>query len=59
MHFAYLRCKQARFGKIYHTQTGADIADILTAVIATCAGAQVNPYEYLTALQRHRTPATP
>lgn len=38
----------------YKTQIGADIADILTSIIATCAGAQVNPFEYLTALQRNR-----
>ena len=38
----------------YKTQIGADIADILTSIIATCAGAQVNPFEYLTALQQNR-----
>ena len=38
----------------YKTQAGAAVADVLTSLIATCIGAQVNPFEYLTALQRYR-----
>lgn len=42
--------KNAMFKK---TQAGADIGDVLTSLIATCADAGVNALEYLTELQRH------
>ena len=38
----------------YKTQIGAAVADIITSLIATCAGARVNAFEYLTTLQRYR-----
>jgi transposase len=37
----------------FKTQTGAAIADIIMSVLATCAQAQVNAFDYLVALQRH------
>ncbi|MER2490280.1 hypothetical protein ABS311_00035, partial [Catenovulum sediminis] len=42
--------KNAMFKK---TQAGADIGDVLTSLIATCADAGVNALEYLTVLQRY------
>lgn len=39
----------------FKTQAGADIADVITSVIATAYQAQVNVFEYLIVLQRHQT----
>jgi hypothetical protein len=41
----------------YKTLAGAAISDILTSVIATCVRAQVNPFDYLNAIQRHHDAA--
>lgn len=43
--------KNANF---YKTATGAAIGDVLTSIIATAAQAQINLFEYLNAVQRHR-----
>jgi transposase len=37
----------------FKTQAGADIADVLTSVIATCDKINANSFEYLTLLQKH------
>ena len=37
----------------YKTQIGADIANVLTSVIATAYRNGVNPFDYLNAVQRH------
>jgi transposase len=37
----------------FKTQAGAAIADTLVSIIATCYRAQVNPFDYLIAVQRH------
>jgi len=37
----------------YKTQNGARTGDVFMSLIATCQYAKVNPFEYLTALQRH------
>lgn len=42
--------KNAMFFK---TQAGADVADTLTSLIATCHQAGINTFEYLILLQRH------
>ena len=38
----------------FKTLAGAAIGDVLTSIIATCHLNDVNPYEYLIQLQRHR-----
>ena len=43
--------KNANF---YKTLAGAAISDILTSVIATAARAQINPFDYLNAIQCHQ-----
>jgi transposase len=47
---AILHRKNALF---YKTETGALVGDILMSLIHTCRLNGVNPFEYLTALQRH------
>ncbi len=37
----------------FKTQAGADIADILTSLIATCQKQKVNSFHYLTEIQKH------
>lgn len=37
----------------FKKQTGADIADILTSLIATCQKQKINSFDYLTELQKH------
>jgi len=37
----------------FKTQHGADIADVLTSLIATCQKQNINSFNYLTALQKH------
>ena len=56
---AILNCKNAYF---YKTRNGARIGDLFMSLIATCQLEKVNPFDYLTELQRHlhevqRTPA--
>lgn len=46
-----LNRKNAHF---YKTLAGAAISDVITSVIATCARNQVNPFEYLIAIQQNR-----
>jgi len=38
----------------YKTQNGANVANILTSIIATCAQNNVNAYEYLIWVQQNR-----
>ncbi|NYZ68092.1 transposase, partial [Endozoicomonas sp. SM1973] len=38
----------------YKTQTGANVADVLTSVIATAASAGINVFDYLNAIQRNK-----
>jgi len=38
----------------YKTLAGAAVSDVITSIIATCARAQVNPFDYLTAIQRNQ-----
>jgi transposase len=38
----------------YKTQTGADVADVITSMIATGAAAGVNVFDYFNAIQRNR-----
>ena len=46
------RCrKNALF---YKTQTGADVGDVITSLLATCELNGINGYGYLLALQQHR-----
>jgi transposase len=42
----------------FKTQPGADIADVLTSLIATCQKQGVNPFDYLTELQKHSDKTT-
>ena len=37
----------------YRTEKGAHVADVITSVLATCEMAGVNPFEYLTIVQRN------
>jgi transposase len=37
----------------FKTQHGADIADVLTSLIATCQKQNINAFDYLTELQKH------
>lgn len=39
----------------YRTLAGAAISDVITSMIATCVRAQINPFDYFNALQRHQT----
>jgi hypothetical protein len=47
---AILHRKNALF---YKTQNGADVGDLFMSLIYTCQLNEVNPFDYLTALQRH------
>jgi len=38
----------------YKTLAGASISDIITSVVATCVRAQINPFDYLNAIQRNQ-----
>ena len=38
----------------YKTQLGANISDIITSVIATCINCEVNPFDYLVAIQQNQ-----
>jgi hypothetical protein len=42
----------------FKTQTGADIADVLTSIIATCNKQNINSFHYLTALQQNSQKVT-
>jgi hypothetical protein len=46
--------RQRKNSLFYATEHSADIASILTSVIATCLQAGVNALEYLGAVQEHR-----
>ena len=46
--------RQRRNSLFYATTHGADVASLLTSLIATCVQAGVNALDYLVALQRHR-----
>jgi hypothetical protein len=37
----------------YKTQNGADVGDLFMSLIYTCQLNEVNPFDYLTVLQRH------
>jgi hypothetical protein len=39
----------------YKTENGARVGDLYMSLIATCHLAGVNPFDYLTELQRHAT----
>jgi hypothetical protein len=47
--------RQRKNSLFYRTEHSADIASVLTSVIATCLHAGVNALDYLVALQEHRT----
>jgi transposase len=47
---AILHRKNALF---YKTQNGAGVGDLFMSLIYTCQLNQVNPFDYLTQLQRH------
>ena len=47
---AILNRKNAYF---YKTENGAHVGDVLMSIIETCRLAKVNPFEYLTMLQKH------
>jgi transposase len=49
-----LMIRQRKNSLFYATEQSADIASILTSVIATCVQAGVNAGDYLVALQDHR-----
>ncbi len=38
----------------YKTLAGAAVSDVITSMIATCVRAQVNPFDYFNAIQRHQ-----
>ena len=46
--------RQRKNSLFYRTEHSADIASVLTSLIATCVYAGVNALEYLVALQEHR-----
>lgn len=37
----------------FQTQRGAEVGDIFTSLVHTCELNEVNPFDYLTALQRN------
>ena len=39
----------------YRSEVGAGVSDVITSVLATCHENAVNGFEYLNAVQRHRT----
>jgi transposase len=41
----------------YKTEAGARIADILMSIIETCVLNEINPYDYLIAIQQHHEAA--
>ena len=47
---AILNRKNAYF---YKTENGAHVGDVLMRLIETCRKAKVNPFEYLTMLQKN------
>ncbi len=53
---AILHRKNALF---YKTQNGADVGDLFMSLISTCQLNQVNPFDYLTQLQRHAEAVAP
>jgi len=38
----------------FKTLAGASVGDVITSVIATCVRAEVSPFDYLNAIQRHQ-----
>ena len=46
-------CKNSSFFK---TLAGAAVSDVITSMIATCVRAQINPFDYFNAIQRHQDP---
>jgi hypothetical protein len=49
-----IKIRSRKTSHFYKTQIGADVANVLTSVIATSYRNDRNPFEYLNALQRHR-----
>lgn len=48
-----IKIRSRKTSHFYKTQTGADVANVLTSVIATTYRNDVNPFHYLNCLQRH------
>lgn len=48
-----IKIRARKTSHFYKTQIGADVANILTSVIATAYRNEKNPYAYLNVLQRH------
>ena len=48
-----LAIRHRRNSLFYKTENGAHVGDIYMSLISTCYLAQVDPFDYLTALQRH------
>jgi len=48
-----IKIRSRKTSHFYKTQTGADVANVLTSVIATTYRNGVNPFHYLNGLQRH------
>ena len=48
-----VKIRTRKMSHFYKTQTGADIANILTSVISTSYRNDINPFHYLNYIQRH------
>lgn len=49
-----IKIRSRKTSHFYKTQTGADVANVLTSVIATAYRNEVNPFHYLNRLQRNK-----
>ena len=49
-----IKIRSRKTSHFYKTQIGADVANVLTSVIATAYRNEVNPFHYLNCLQRNR-----
>ena len=48
-----IKIRSRKMSHFYKTQIGADVANVLTSVIATAYRNDVNPFHYLNYIQRH------
>jgi len=49
-----IKIRSRKTSHFYKTQTGADVANVLTSIIATAYRNDSNPYEYLNKIQRNK-----
>lgn len=50
-----MKIRSRKTSHYYKTQTGADVANVLTSIIATVYRNNGNPFDYLNSIQRHKT----